>query len=156
MLYVLPSAEVVSTVYTHPVKEVKKTWKKVIVNHAYTFETDLDVQLDDFVLLCHRERGPWIGRISSLTSSFTGPVMKVVKKMPNFNNEKQHFFNLYSEYKYKVRLCDRKNKEGAAAARKIVDVIAGRIGGWKYPADVKEKYQNFIYKKYFEDFKFAV
>lgn len=57
--------------------------KKVVVN-GYTYETDLDVQLGDRVVLPGRGKGTWTGTVQSFESSYTGPCKQILSIVPRF------------------------------------------------------------------------
>ena len=55
--------------------------KKVVVNGKYTYETDIDVQIGDIVLLPSAgwlDKQPWQGTITALNSTYTGECRKII------------------------------------------------------------------------------
>jgi len=61
--------------------------RRVVVNDKYTYETDLELQVGDKVLLPVPEQkvpergSTWEGEVTALESEYTGPCKRIVGKV---------------------------------------------------------------------------
>jgi hypothetical protein len=60
--------------------------KRIIINHKYTYETDLEVKVGDTVVLPSPRKSlaegkvsAWRGSVTALTSLYDGPCKKVIR-----------------------------------------------------------------------------
>lgn len=53
--------------------------RRVIVDQRYTYETDLELEVGDEVLLPASWSGEWIGRVTALSSDYGGPCKRIVR-----------------------------------------------------------------------------
>jgi hypothetical protein len=57
-------------------------FRRVVVEGRYTYETDLDLKLGDRVLLPGSAKGGnWKGTVTALTSKYSGPCSRIVRKV---------------------------------------------------------------------------
>lgn len=52
---------------------------RVIVDGRYTYETDLEVEVGDEVLLPAGWSGKWVGRVTATSSEYAGPCERIVR-----------------------------------------------------------------------------
>jgi hypothetical protein len=104
---------------------------KVLVNGQYTYETDLDVQVGDDVILptpsfLRDVKGPtWEGRVTSLNSDYTGWCERIISLAPKF-----------SEEEIKI-LEEKENAEKLAIAIERREDDANYMAYWKLPKHEK-------------------
>jgi len=61
--------------------------QKVVINHEYTFESDITLEIGDLVALPTPQwlrdvkGNEWIGKVTALESKYLGPCAKVIRKI---------------------------------------------------------------------------
>jgi hypothetical protein len=52
---------------------------RVVVEGRYVYETDLELEIGDEVLLPSGGQGAWVGRVTALSSDYGGPCKRIVR-----------------------------------------------------------------------------